>query len=233
MGISQAAATGAGATPAIPRGKAEQPEPPRHGHRAEGSLNGGNMKKDVKKLATASVLAAITIVLGLTPLGIIPIPPANMSILCLPVIIGTLTCGLGTGMILGGIFGITSVIKAFTEPSVLVAPLLGSSPVFVIIMSLGARLLIPVVVYYVHRGMTRKGGMKKTGIGVSALLGSLTNTVCYLGLMLLFYVLAGLDSAAVLATVAGAGALNGSLEAVAAVAVSIPVVMAVNKSRRA
>ena len=136
-------------------------------------------------------------------------------------------------MILGGIFGITSVIKAFTEPSVLVAPLLGSSPVFVIIMSLGARLLIPVVVYYVHRGMTRKGGMKKTGIGVSALLGSLTNTVCYLGLMLLFYVLAGLDSAAVLATVAGAGALNGSLEAVAAVAVSIPVVMAVNKSRRA
>lgn len=177
-------------------------------------------------------MAAITLVLGLTPLGIIPIPPANMSILCLPVIIGTLTCGLGTGLILGGIFGITSVITAFTKPSLLVTPLMGVSPVYVILMSVGARLLIPVVVYYVHKAMTRKGGRNKLGVGVAALAGSLTNTICYLGLMLLFYAMAGLDSAAVLSVIAGAGALNGSLEAVAAIVVSVPVIMAVNKLRR-
>ena len=136
-------------------------------------------------------------------------------------------------MVLGAIFGITSVIKAFTEPSILVIPLLGASPAYVIIMSVGARLLIPLAVYFIHKRMTAKGRLKKTGIGVAALAGSLTNTVFYLGLMLLFYVMAGLDSSAVLGVVAGVGALNGSLEAIAAVVISIPVVMAVNKSKRA
>ena len=44
--------------------------------------------------------------------------------------------------------------------------------------------------------------------------------------MLLFYTMAGLDSAAVLGVIAGVGALNGSLEAVAAVVVCTPVVIA-------
>ena len=54
-------------------------------------------------------------------------------------------------------------------------------------------------------------------MGVAAAAGSLINTVFYLGLMLVFYSITGLDSAAVLGTIAGVGALNGSLEAVAAV----------------
>ena len=52
-----------------------------------------------KKLTQAGVLTAVTLVLGLTPLGIIPIPPANVTIMHLPVIIGTLTCGLGVGLV--------------------------------------------------------------------------------------------------------------------------------------
>ncbi len=92
-------------------------------------------KSNVGKLALAGVLAAVTFLLGLTPIGIIPIPPANVTLMCLPVIIGTLTTSLGLGMVLGLVFGITSVIRAFTAPSVLVVPLLGASPALVVVMS--------------------------------------------------------------------------------------------------
>lgn len=189
-------------------------------------------KSNVGKLALAGVLAAVTFLLGLTPIGIIPIPPANVTLMCLPVIIGTLTTSLGLGMVLGLVFGITSVIRAFTAPSVLVVPLLGASPALVVVMSVVSRLLIPVAAYYVHKWISRHGKWEKTSVGVAGAAGSLINTVFYLGLMLVFYSITGLDSAAVLGTIAGVGALNGSLEAVAAVLICTPVVLAVNKVRK-
>lgn len=123
-------------------------------------------------------------------------------------------------------------MKAFTAPSLLIAPLLGESPVLVVIMTVGARLLIPVFAWLVYRAFENKNAVAKGfGTGISALVGSLTNTVCYLGMMLLFYTMVGLDSAAVLSVVAGVGALNGSLEAAAAVIICTPVVIAVKKAR--
>ena len=76
-----------------------------------------------KKLTQAGVLTAVTLVLGLTTLGIIPIPPANVTIMHLPVIIGTLTCGLGVGLVLGGVFGLSSVYAAFTQMCIRDRPL--------------------------------------------------------------------------------------------------------------
>ena len=128
-------------------------------------------------------------------------------------------------------FGLTSVIRAFTAPSLLVAPLLGASPVWVILMSLAARLLIPVAAHFVYRLVSGGGQTReKRAIGAAAAAGSLINTIAYLGLMLLFYALSGLSATAVLGTIAGVGALNGSLEAVAAVLVCVPVVLAVKKA---
>ena len=98
-------------------------------------------------------------------------------------------------------------------------------------MSLVPRLLIQIVIWFVYKGVTKKGTLSKTGTGLAAAAGALTNTVFYLGMMLLFYVLCGIDSEAVLAIIGGVGALNGSLEAVGAVIVSIPVVMALRKTK--
>jgi len=190
------------------------------------------MKKiNTRKFAVVAVLTAITLFLAVTPWGIISIPPANMSFLCLPILIGTMLCGLKTGMFLSAIFGISSLVKAFTAPSLLIAPLLGESPVLVVIMTIGARILIPVFAWLVYRAFEKKGKAIGLGTGLSALVGSLTNTVCYLGMMLLFYTMVGLDSTAVLSTVAGVGALNGSLEAAAAIIICTPVVLAVKKAK--
>ena len=120
---------------------------------------------------------------------------------------------------MGAVFGLTSVWKAFTATSSLVAPLLAASPVLVIVMSLGSRLLVPVVAGAVYRGIAKR---KSTLAAILApIAGSLTNTVCYLGSMLLFYIISGIDASAVLAIVAGVGALNGSCEAVAAALICV------------
>ncbi|MBE5781038.1 MAG: ECF transporter S component [Clostridiales bacterium] len=183
---------------------------------------------NTKKMAQAGLLTAITLVLGLTPLGIIPIPPANVTIMHLPVIIGTLTCSLGVGLVLGAAFGLSSVYAAFTRPSALVAPILAESPLMVIVMSLGARLMVPVVVHLVYKAITKGDTVRqKTGVMAAAVCGSLTNTVCYLGLMLLFYTMLGLDSGVVLGVIASAGAMNGSAEAVAAALLCTPIVLGV------
>ena len=182
-------------------------------------------REKLNKLVITAMLMAIMLVLGFTSIGIIKIPPVNVTTLHIPVIIGTLVCGLGVGMVLGTFFGAISLYTAFTTPSVLVAPLMAASPVYVIIMSLGARLLIPVVTHFVHKAFRNKG----FGIAVASIAGTLTNTICYLGLMLLFYVMAGLDSAAVLGVIAGAGALNGSGEAVAALLLCTPICLALSR----
>ena len=183
--------------------------------------------KKLRKLATTGILCGVMLFLAFTDVAVISIPPANMSFCCVPIIVGTLLCGLDTGIILSLIFGISSVVKAFTAPSVLVLPLMGVSPAYVIIMSVGARLLIPVFTHLVYKAFKKH---KKAGTAVSSLVGAVTNTVFYLGLMLLFYTMAGLDSAAVLGVIAGVGALNGSLEAAAAVIVCTPVVIALQNA---
>ncbi|MBQ9941854.1 MAG: ECF transporter S component [Christensenellaceae bacterium] len=189
------------------------------------------MNKKIRTIALGGVLAGLTFLLGLTPIGIIPLGPANVTLMCLPVIIGTLTVSTPMGVLLGGVFGITSVIRAFTAPSALVTPLMGVSPLLVIIMSVASRLIFPAVAGLVYKGVSAGGTKReKRALILSSAAGSLANTVSYLGLMLLFYALCGLDSAAVLGVIAGVGALNGSLEAVAAVLICVPVVLAVKKS---
>lgn len=67
---------------------------------------------------------------------------------------------------------------------------------------------------------------------VAPIAGSLTNTIFYLGLMLLFYVISGIDASGVLAIIAGVGALNGSCEALAAALICGPIIVAVEKMLR-
>lgn len=58
---------------------------------------------------------------------------------------------------------------------------------------------------------------------------SLTNTILYLGLMLLFYGMMGIDSANVLKLITGTGLIAGSLEAITAALLSTPILSALWK----
>ena len=67
---------------------------------------------------------------------------------------------------------------------------------------------------------------------VAAALGSLTNTVLYLGLMLLFYIFCGIDTTSVLALIGGTALIAGSCEALAAAILVPPVLAAVSRIGR-
>lgn len=182
-----------------------------------------------RQLTLTAIFLAVTILLGMTPIGLIPLGFINVTILCVPVIIGTILLGLKRGLMLGFCFGLVSTLSAFglslASQSSLAAALLAVNPLYVIVMSMVPRLLVPVVTYFVYRLFARKN-ILKAGIVPAAIAGSLTNTVFYLGLMLLFYYIAGLNSATILGLIGGTGAIAGSCEAAVAAIISTPVLLA-------
>lgn len=188
-----------------------------------------NYSSKVRTIAVTGMLAAVTLVLGLTNIGIIPIPPANVTTMHIPVIIGAILCGPKVGLFLGLVFGLTSVWKAFTATSALVAPLMAASPILVIVMSVGSRLMVPIIARWVYLI-----GWEKESDNCSLLLllpDSLTNTILYLGLGFFLCYFRHCASG-VLAIIAGVGALNGSCEALAAALICGPIIVAVGRMLR-
>lgn len=191
--------------------------------------------KSTKALVLHGLFAALILVLGMTPLGLIPLGFINVTILCIPVVIGTLYFGLGSGLIFGLCMGTASTLcllgLSMSPPSTLGATLLAANPFYAIAMCIVPRLLIPVSTHLVYKLCSRGNTQSKVGLVPAAIAGSLTNTVFYLGLMLLFYVLCGLDSKAILGIIGGTGLIAGSMEALAAALISTPVVLALRKMK--
>ena len=191
-------------------------------------------QKTINLTLTAAFFALI-LLLGMTPLGLIPLGFINVTILCVPVIVGTILMGLKVGLALGACFGLTSALSAFglslVPQSALAAALVAESPALVLVMCFVPRLLVPVTTHLVYRAVS-KGERSKLGIVPAAIVGSLTNTVFYLGLMLLFYTLVGLDSTAILGLIGGTGLIGGGAEAVVAALLSTPILLALFKLKK-
>ena len=188
--------------------------------------------KTTRQLTLTAMFIALVALLGLTPLGIIPLGFINVTILHIPVIIGALVLGPKGGLVLGCTFGLVSTLRAFGIPlpaSALVSNLMAESPPLVVVMSMLPRLLVPLTSSGVCRLLERRGARRSASLAASAVAGALTNTIFYLGLMLLFYTLTALDATAVLGLIAGTGALGGGAEAVVAALVVPPVVLALEK----
>ncbi len=187
-------------------------------------------RKKLGNLVLLALFVALIVLLGFTPLGLIPLGFINVTILCVPVVVGALYMGWKSGLVLGLAFGLTSFISALMKPSALVSTLMGASPALVAVMSILPRLLVPLVACGVHARL--RGKRENLAVGVAAVCGSLTNTVCYLGLMLLFYVLCGIDTASVLSLIGGTALIAGSCEAVAAAVLCTPILLALRGLKR-
>ncbi len=180
------------------------------------------------RMVMLALLAALIFLMGQTPLGLIPLGFCNVTLLVIPVAVGTLFMGLKCGLVLGLTFGATSFVSALLRPSTLVATLMGSSVPLVIVMTFLPRLLVPVVIHLVHRLLGKK--QDKVALTVAAACGSLTNTIFYLGLMLAFYMLSGIDNTAVLTAIGATAGGAGPLEAIAAALITPPIVLALRRA---
>ena len=182
--------------------------------------------KQMLHLVLTALFVALVLLLGFTPIGMIPLGFIYVSILCTPVVVGTLLLGLKSGLLLGLSFGAVSAINAIVKPSSLVAVLMAASPALTMVMCFLPRLLVPVVAWLVYRMISKGEYAKKRAVPFAAIAGSLTNTILYLGLMLAFYALMGIDSTSVLALIGGTGLIAGGLEAVVAALIATPVLAA-------
>ncbi|HSW35263.1 MAG TPA: ECF transporter S component, partial [Candidatus Limnocylindrales bacterium] len=93
------------------------------------------MKLSTRKIVISGILGAISILLGVTRLGFIPVPtPAgHATVMHIPVILGAVLEGPVVGLLTGAIFGLFSFLQPgapfFADPLVSVLPRLFIGPV--------------------------------------------------------------------------------------------------------
>ena len=187
-------------------------------------------RKQLNNLVLLALFVGLIFLLGQTPLGMIPLGWCNVTLLVIPVAIGTIYMGLKSGLVLGLAFGATSMVSALIKPSVLVGTLMGASPLAVVVMTFLPRLCIPLVIWGVYTLLAKK--QKHIAVAVAAACGSLTNTILYLGLMLIFYMMAGIDNSAVLTAIGATAGGAGPCEAIAAALICPPILTALWRIRR-
>lgn len=186
-------------------------------------------KLSVKQLTVIGMLSAISIVLGVTGLGFIPIPPVKATIMHIPVIIGAILEGPLVGALVGLIFGVFSIIQSITSPTPISFVFMNP------IVSVLPRICIGIASYYVYYLIKKR--KKSVSIPIAAAIGSIINTVGVLGSIFIIYVTPyakalNISVSAAKKGIMTVGAINGIPEAILSVIITTAVVGAVTRIRR-
>lgn len=187
-----------------------------------------------RNLALIGIFTAIIIVMSLVPwLGFLQIGPIQGTTLHIPVIILSIVEGPVVGGILGLMFGLVSMIKAFTQPTPF--SFMFMNPIIAII----PRILIGIFTGLVYKGLKSKKGVQKLSIGIASAVGSITNTIFVLGFVYLIYgqkyletvnQVKGEANTSALKLIAATALTNGIGEMVLAILIATPVSFALLKA---
>lgn len=197
-------------------------------------------KKDLAQLTKLALFTAIIIMLGLTPLGYITIFATGITTVHIPVILGSFIFGVKQSCYLGFIFGLTSFVRCFMTPDAISAIVLGTNTGFglynlflIVAIIFVPRILVGLVSHMSYKILKKITKKPKVSMMISAVLGSLTNTIFVLyGLAIFasqqtsqaFGVTEGL-----MIVILGIVTTNGLIEAGFAGIISAPVGSAVEK----
>lgn len=189
------------------------------------------MNKKTHQMVLTALMIALMIVLQMTGIGLIRLGVINITFYCTIIAIGAMVLGLKSGLILGFAFGTISLISAVQAPSGLVAPLTATAVGWplVALMCYVPRLLVPVVTCSIYTLLNSDDTSPRFSIGAGAAMGSLCNTVLYLGIMLFNYSITVADYPGLLVTVGTIALTGGIPEAIVAALVAVPVVVALKK----
>lgn len=188
-----------------------------------------NTRRKTRQMVLTALMIALMAVLQMTGIGLIRLGVINITFYCTIIGIGTIVLGLKTGLILGGAFGIISLISAIQAPTALVAPLMAAAWPIVVALCILPRLLVPVAAHHIHKLFAAMFKNPHVAPAAGAAAGSLCNTVFYLGLMLIGYSMTVADYPGLLATVGTIALTGGIPEAIVAAIVASPVVLALKK----
>jgi uncharacterized membrane protein len=190
-------------------------------------------KNKTYRIAILGILSAFIIIQTFVPfLGNIPIPPLNPTIIHITVIVAAFVLSTKDGMLIGLVWGLARMVKAYTLPASPLDLLLWTNPIIAVV----PRVMVGLVAGLVfHAFLKRK--QEKRGMVIAAVLGSLTNTVLVLGFIALFYgneyaTALNVDPSNLLKVLAGIVATNGLGEAIAAGLIAPFIAKALMKVRR-
>lgn len=177
------------------------------------------MKITTFEIAVAAVCGGLAVALSYTPLGLISVP--NISGAATTLHIPPIVAGVAAGPVAGGLVGLVLAVTSWLRFQGIFMQFAGGNVLVALAAAFLPRILIGVVAYYAYRAL--RGTVAAI---VSALLGTSTNTVGVLGILLLF------GTSDFRTGVVPIILLNYPFEILFAVVVAVPVFAALARTRR-
>ena len=168
-----------------------------------------------------TLMIALLVVLGLTPLGLIDIPPVSITTMHIPVIVGSIVLGYKYGSLLGLSFGIFSLLRGVLKPSAFVTYFnlaASTNPLGTIIMCIVPRILLGILPGLLFVAFKKLHIPQRVTVGISAGISTIFHTFSVLFCMMFFF--GGTDIAKIFSTIVS---INGILELFAAIIVSVAI----------
>lgn len=145
-------------------------------------------KHDTKWMVGLAMMSAIVILLANTPLGMIQLPIIKATTTHIPVILGAILLGPMAGAILGGVFGLCSMISNTIAPALIsfaFSPFMSTTGLVGVLkaiwISVGCRILIGVVAGWLWIGLRKLHIKPLISLPLVGFIGSMTNTILVMG----------------------------------------------------
>lgn len=140
----------------------------------------------IKFMTETAVLIAITLIMGLTPLGTLRTPILSVSLVTIPVAIAAMLIGPKGAIACATVFGITSFINAITGASGLLSALFQVNPFGVFVTAIVARMLMGIFTGLIFRGL-HKISAKPVSYYLTGLAAPLLNTLFFMSSLMIFF----------------------------------------------
>ena len=142
---------------------------------------------NTRYMVELSLMAAIIILMALTPLGYVKTPVLSITLLTIPVAVGAIILGPKGGAILGAVFGATSFAQAVSGGGSMTSILFQTHPFGVAVLCFVPRILEGFLCGLIFK-LLRKASFKKTSYYIAGIACPVLNTVLFMGTVIaLFY----------------------------------------------
>ncbi len=129
--------------------------------------------EQIKNITFCSIMIALILLLSFSPLGYVEILAIPITIIHIPVLIGSIVLGKKYGLILGGVFGVTSMILSFMSITT-------QAPFTNPIVSVVPRMLFGFIVFPIYSLFNKKIEVKAVANGLTMAVCTLFHTVVVL-----------------------------------------------------
>ena len=145
-------------------------------------------KHDIHWMSGVALMAAVVVLLASTPLGMIQLPVIKAITTHIPVILGAILFGPAAGAVLGGVFGICSMVSNTVAPTLLsfaFSPFMSTTglpgALKAIWISLGCRICVGLVAGWLWMGLKKLKVKDLAALPIVGFAGSMANTVLVMG----------------------------------------------------